>query len=66
MAAAPDIITSKLRALVQIQGQSGNWDYSPYMLGMYNGMEVMLAAVEGRNANTRTAPKRWLDKKENK
>lgn len=38
----------KMRDLVKTQGQKGNFDQGDYMLGMYNGMELMLAIVEGR------------------
>lgn len=37
-----------LRNLVAIQGSAGNWDYSEYMRGMFNGMELMLATLEDR------------------
>jgi len=49
-----------LRELVDIQGQSGNWNYDPYMHGMYNGMELMLAIVEDRDPVYREAPEQWL------
>jgi hypothetical protein len=37
-----------MRSLLNIQGQSGNWDYNDYMHGMYNGMELMLSVAEKR------------------
>lgn len=39
----------ELKKLVEIQGRPGNYDYSDYMLGIYNGMELMLATIEGRD-----------------
>lgn len=38
----------KLRRLLEIQGSDGNWNMSPYMTGLYNGMELALATMEGR------------------
>lgn len=39
---------AKLRALVAVQGGVGNWSSSPYALGLYNGLELALATLEGR------------------
>lgn len=41
-------LLSDLRELVEIQGRKGNYDCDTYMLGMFNGMELMLATIEGR------------------
>lgn len=49
----------KLRNLVSIQGQKGNWDYNEYMLGLYNGMELMLAVIEEREPIYKDKPKKW-------
>lgn len=49
------------KELVNIQGESGNWNYSPYMHGMFNGMELMLATLEGREPNYKDAPEHWLE-----
>lgn len=51
---------AKLRDLVKIQGMNGTWNYDSYMRGMYNGMELMLACLEGREPNYRHAPKKYL------
>jgi hypothetical protein len=37
----------KIRDLLGVQGASGNWDYDPYMLGLYNGLELALSILEG-------------------
>lgn len=50
----------KMRDLVKVQEQSGNWDYDAYMHGMYNGMELMLAIAEGREPNYKRAPEQWI------
>lgn len=36
------------KELLDIQGQDGNFNTDGYMLGMYNGMELMVATMEGR------------------
>lgn len=45
----------KMRELLKIQGAKGNWDYDNYMLGMFNGMELMMCTVENRAPKYRTA-----------
>lgn len=54
-----DLKLQQLREVVATQGVNGNWDYDPYMHGMFNGMEFALALMEGRGAEYREAPKRW-------
>lgn len=49
-----------LRDLVNIQGANGNWNYDPYMRGMYNGMELMLAVLEGREPVYKGVPDQYL------
>lgn len=49
-----------LRNQLKIQGGRGNWNYDPYMHGMYNGLECALATLEGREPKYRDAPKEWL------
>jgi len=41
-------LINDLKNLVNIQGSKGNWDYNEYMRGMFNGMTLMIAIVEGR------------------
>lgn len=57
-APASDLI-AKMRDLIKVQGSQGNWDYDPYMQGMYNGMELYLAMVEDREPVFRDAPAKW-------
>lgn len=38
----------KIRELVDIQGSKGNWDSSPYMTGLFNGLEMALCTLEKR------------------
>lgn len=49
----------KVRELRDIQGREGNWDYDPYMQGMYNGLEVALCVLEDRDPEFKSAPKKW-------
>lgn len=50
----------QLRNIRDIQGESGNWNYNPYMLGMYNGIELALATLEDREPDYREKPDEWL------
>lgn len=40
---------AELANCLEIQGRKGNWDFDGYMCGMFNGMELMMAIVEGRD-----------------
>jgi hypothetical protein len=47
----------KVRDVRRIQGSDGNWNYSAYMRGMYNGLELALSILEGeRDPEYRDAP----------
>lgn len=50
----------ELRKVHAIQGDNGNWNYDPYMHGMFNGLELALAIMEKREPNYKEAPKKWL------
>ena len=39
------------KEMLDIQGQKGNYDYDEYMLGLYNGMEYIIALFETRDPN---------------
>ena len=54
----------KLKEMLEVQGRDGTWNYDHYFHGMYNGMEGMLAVLEGREPVFREAPEKWLSKKE--
>lgn len=61
----PEVMRERLewmRDVLKIQGRTGNWDYDRYMHGMYNGMELMQALIEGREPDYRDAPEEWLSK----
>lgn len=38
----------------QIQGDYGNWNYNEYMLGYYNGMELIHSILQDRSPKFRT------------
>jgi hypothetical protein len=50
----------RLKELLEIQGNNGNWNYDPYMHGMYNGMELMVSMLENREPIFRDKPIIWL------
>ena len=50
----------QVKSALAIQGENGNWNYDPYMHGMYNGMEFVVATLEGRDPEFRDAPATWL------
>ena len=47
---------SAINDLLRVQGMDGNWNYDPYMQGMYNGMEVVIAILEDREPVFKSAP----------
>jgi hypothetical protein len=47
----------QLRDLVEVQGRDGNWNMDGYMCGMFNGMELALSIMEGREPQYRTLKK---------
>ncbi|WNF07462.1 hypothetical protein [Brevibacillus borstelensis] len=51
---------AKANEMLAVQGASGNWNYDPYMHGLYNGMEFAIALVEGREPAFRSSPDEWL------
>ena len=53
-----------LRDVHKVQGSDGNWNYDPYMHGLYNGLELALSIAEGREPDFREAPTDgWLQDK---
>lgn len=55
-----DLTLESMRDLMKVQGADGNWNYDPYMHGMYNGMELMFAMAEGREPVFKDAPTEWM------
>jgi len=42
-----------IKNLRDIHGQDVNWDHSDYMMGIYDGLEIAIAAMEGREPVTK-------------
>lgn len=58
--------TKKLKELtdtLNIQGQNGNWNYDPYMMGLYNGMEMARSIFAENEPVFKNKPERWLHDK---
>lgn len=45
-----------IQEMLKIQGTPGNWDSNPYMMGLYNGLELALASLEGREPDLKHDP----------
>ena len=46
-----EALSDKVNAVNELrdtQGQDGNWDYSDYMTGLFNGLELASATLENR------------------
>jgi hypothetical protein len=52
--------TTEFNDLISIQGRDGNWNYSSYMRGLYNGMELMMAVIERRDPRFKDVPEKYL------
>lgn len=53
---APKSFDEKLieaKNLLELQHHNDNWSYDSYMLGMFNGMEIILAIFEERDPDYR-------------
>ena len=55
-----NFVAQEVRALLTHQAQDGQWNHSPYQLGIYNGIEVTLALLERRDPNFYEPPDGWL------
>jgi hypothetical protein len=54
----------KLREVTGTACSDGNWDFSPYMLGMANGLLLGLATMDGGSPEYLCPPETWItDKK---
>lgn len=50
----------QLKEVHTVQGQDGNWNSDRYMRGMFNGMELALAIMEGRAPSYKDTPMGYL------
>lgn len=55
-----DKLIGDVRHMLDVQGQTGNWDFDPYMHGLYNGIEFALSILEKREPKFKSAPEKWL------
>lgn len=46
----------EIEELLEIQGRNGNWNYSSYMCGLYNGLALALAVIENKEPAYRERP----------
>lgn len=46
-----------LKEVRDAQGNDGNWNYDHYMLGLFNGLELALSMMEGRDVEYRELKK---------
>ena len=51
---------NKLQDLINTQGDSGNWDYDPYMHGLYNGMCLARSVFDDEEPDFKDSPEHWL------
>lgn len=49
-----------LREIVKTQSSPGNWNYSEYMRGLFNGLELALATMEDREPVYKEEPEQYL------
>jgi hypothetical protein len=53
----------KIKGLIDIQKQNGNYNCNEYMYGMLIGLEAAYYTIVGKNAKFTERPKEWLDDK---
>jgi hypothetical protein len=52
----PSEMVLKVKEVHKIQAWHGNWNYSPYMRGLFNGLELALAIMEDRKPSYKNGP----------
>lgn len=50
----------KIKGLIDIQKQNGNYNYNEFMFGMLIGMETAYYSLLGEEAKFTEQPKKWL------
>lgn len=60
---------ASIKDLMDVQCLDGNWNYSPYMMGLANGLILAYSVLNGIKPEFKSKPKKWnwdgVDKKEN-
>jgi len=51
---------AELQDLIDVQCNDGNWNHSPYMHGMANGLIVALSVLNGKEPKFLEAPETFL------
>lgn len=51
-----EAMLKEIKELIAVQGAHGNWNYDAYMMGMYNGMELIRAVLQGEQPAYRAEP----------
>lgn len=49
----------KLNEIIKIQGAKGNWNVSPYMTGLYNGLIMAKSIFTDKNPKYKNIPKKF-------
>jgi len=55
-----EALVESVRQMRDVQGMDGNWNYDPYIHGLFNGIEFSLSLIEVREPKFRDAPEKWL------
>jgi hypothetical protein len=55
-----DYAAPKIKGLIDIQKQNGNYNYDEYMYGMLTGLEAAYYSVLEEEAKYTERPKEWL------
>jgi hypothetical protein len=55
-----EALVESVRQMRDVQGMDGNWNYDPYMQGLFNGLEFAVSLLEVREPRFRDAPEKWL------
>ena len=50
----------KIKGLIDIQKQNGNYNYDEFMYGMLIGMEAVYYSLLGKEAKYTEKPEKWL------
>jgi hypothetical protein len=53
---------ARLDAATKIQCLDGNWDWSPYMMGLANGLLLAQSIIKGETPTLLNPPKKWVGK----
>jgi len=56
-----DEAREKLQELIDVQADTGNWDYSPYMFGLLNGMLLSQSILTGEDPGFGDKPAIWIE-----